>query len=124
MVADLEPFVTRRLLITDTDNGSAVVGVAHEAFLSTWAPLAQAIAANVSALRTRRVVEQAATEWDDEGRPPVRLWERGNSPPRWPTPAPTSRAVIWSPIESSSARRRGPSCGSASAGTATGGDAR
>ena len=77
VVAELEPFITRRLLITDTDNGSVVVGVAHEAFLSAWAPLAQAITANASALRARRVVEQAAAEWNKDGRPSVRLWERG-----------------------------------------------
>ena len=77
VIADLEPFVTRRLLVTDTDNGSIVVGVAHEAFLSAWSPLAQAIEENVSALRARRAVEQAATEWHEEGRPPARLWERG-----------------------------------------------
>jgi hypothetical protein len=74
---ELDVFVTRRLLTTDTENGSGVVGVAHEAFLSAWAPLAQAIEENASALRARRVVEQAATEWDTEGRSPVRLWERG-----------------------------------------------
>lgn len=77
VAAELASFITRRLLITDTDNGSVVVGVAHEAFLSAWAPLAQAITANVSALRARRVLEQAATEWDDERRPSGRLWERG-----------------------------------------------
>ena len=53
------------------------MGVAHEAFLSAWAPLAQAIEENASALRARRAVEQAATDWDTEGRPPARLWERG-----------------------------------------------
>ncbi len=77
VVAELEPFVTRRLLITDTDHSGVVVGVAHEACLSAWAPLAQAITANVSALRARRLLEQAAAEWDDEGRPSGRLWERG-----------------------------------------------
>ena len=77
MAAGLEPFVTRRLLITDTENDRVVVGVAHEAFLSAWAPLAQAIEANAAALRARRAVEQAATEWDKEARPPTRLWERG-----------------------------------------------
>jgi hypothetical protein len=77
VIRELDAFVARRLLTTDTDHGSVVVGVAHEAFLSAWAPLAQAIAANVSALRARRAVEQAATEWDSQGRPPTRLWERG-----------------------------------------------
>ncbi len=74
---ELDVFVARRLVTTDTDNGGVVVGVAHEAFLSAWAPLAQAIRQNVSALRARRAVEQAAAEWNDYGRPPVRLWERG-----------------------------------------------
>jgi hypothetical protein len=75
---ELDAFITRRLVITDTENGNVAVGVAHEAFLSVWAPLAQAIEENASALRARRAVEQAAAEWDDEGRPPTRLWERGH----------------------------------------------
>ncbi len=74
---ELDVFVERRLLTTDTNNGSVVVGVAHEAILSAWPPLAQAIEKNASALRARRAVEQAATEWNDHGRPADRLWERG-----------------------------------------------
>ncbi|MBV9139873.1 MAG: TIR domain-containing protein [Pseudonocardiales bacterium] len=77
VVRELDAFVRRRLLTTDTDQGRVVIGVAHEAFLSAWAPLAQAIEENASALRARRAVEQAATEWDDGGRPAARLWERG-----------------------------------------------
>jgi hypothetical protein len=74
---ELDAFVRRRLVTTDTDQGRVVVGVVHEAFLFAWAPLAQAIEENASALRARRAVEQAATNWDTEGRPPARLWERG-----------------------------------------------
>ncbi len=74
---ELDAFVGRRLLTTDTDNGIVVIKVTHEAFLSAWPPLAQAISTNVTALRARRAIEQAATEWDDDGHPPVRLWERG-----------------------------------------------
>jgi len=77
VIRELDVFVRRRLLTTDTDNGTVVVGVAHEAILTAWAPLAQAIQANASALRTRRAVEQAAIEWNDEDRPQTRLWERG-----------------------------------------------
>jgi WD40 repeat protein len=77
VVSELNCFVARRLLTTDTDTGKVIVGVAHEAFLSAWAPLAQAITAASSALRARRAIEQAATEWNDESRPPARLWERG-----------------------------------------------
>ncbi|MGH3821811.1 MAG: TIR domain-containing protein [Pseudonocardiaceae bacterium] len=74
---EADVFIARRLLATDTDNGSVVIGVAHEAFLSSWAPLAHAINENASALRARRIVEQAATEWNDDGHSPARLWERG-----------------------------------------------
>jgi WD40 repeat protein/energy-coupling factor transporter ATP-binding protein EcfA2 len=74
---ELDVFIGRRLLTTDTDNGSVVVGVAHEAFLSEWPPLVKAIEENASALRARRTVDLAATEWDNGGRSPTRLWERG-----------------------------------------------
>jgi hypothetical protein len=37
---ELDAFVTRRLLTTDTHNGSVVIRVAHEAFLSAWVPIA------------------------------------------------------------------------------------
>jgi WD40 repeat protein len=77
VIAELDAFVRRRLVTTDTDNSTVVIGVAHEAFLSAWAPLAEAIEKNVSALRARRAVEQAATDWDTEGRSPAGLWERG-----------------------------------------------
>ncbi len=73
---ELDVFIERRLLTTDNDNGSVVVGVAHEKILSAWPPLAQAIEKNKSALRACRAVEQAATEWNDGGRSPARLWER------------------------------------------------
>ncbi|MGH3770253.1 MAG: TIR domain-containing protein [Pseudonocardiaceae bacterium] len=74
---ELDAFIERRLLTTDKDDDSAVVvGVAHEAFLSAWPPLAQAIDKDKKALRARRAVEQAATEWKNHHRPPDRLWER------------------------------------------------
>ena len=77
VVRELDAFVRRRLLTTNTDQGRVVVGVAHEAFLSAWAPLAHAIQDNAVALRAGRAVEQAAIEWDQGHRPPARLWERG-----------------------------------------------
>ncbi|MGH3772030.1 MAG: WD40 repeat domain-containing protein, partial [Pseudonocardiaceae bacterium] len=79
VVTELDAFVTTRLLTTDTTNGNGtvVIGVTHEAFLSAWPPLAQAIAANASALRARRAVEQAATPWHEHGRPRQRLWGGG-----------------------------------------------
>ena len=51
VIRELDAFVRRRLVITDTQNGTVVLGVAHEAFLSAWTPLAQATEENVSALR-------------------------------------------------------------------------
>ncbi|MGI9001604.1 MAG: TIR domain-containing protein [Pseudonocardia sp.] len=75
--AELDAFVTRRLLTTDADNGDVVIGVAHEAFLSVWPPLAEAVAAASSALRARRNIEQATAEWLEDERSPSRLWERG-----------------------------------------------
>jgi WD40 repeat protein len=73
---ELDAFVGRRLLITDTDeSGDVLVGVAHEAFLSAWPQLADAIGATASGLRARREVERAAGEWSEAGRPRRRLWD-------------------------------------------------
>ncbi|MGH3832200.1 MAG: TIR domain-containing protein [Pseudonocardiaceae bacterium] len=77
VAADLDEFVARRLLTTDSDNGRGVIGVAHETFLSAWPPLAAAIKENASALRARRSIEHAATAWNDNGRPANRLWGGG-----------------------------------------------
>jgi WD40 repeat protein len=77
VTAQLEPFVTRRLLTTDSDNGAPTLEVAHESFLTAWPPLSQAVTANATALRARREVERAAEEWANHGRAPTRLWERG-----------------------------------------------
>nr|WP_261326261.1 TIR domain-containing protein [Modestobacter marinus] len=75
---ELQPFVDRRLLTTDTDNDRVVLGVAHEAFLSAWPPLGQAITASATALRARREIERAAEHWAEQGQPSARLWERGH----------------------------------------------
>lgn len=77
VAADLDHFVTRRLLSTDTDNGSVIIEVGHEALLSAWPPLAQAITDNATALRARRRIEPAATEWETHHRAPTRLWTGG-----------------------------------------------
>lgn len=94
VIRELDAFVRRRLLTTDTDQRRVVVGVAHEAFLFAWAPLARAIQDNATALRAYRAIEQAAAEWSHCStvprrprgkwtarlglrRPVKRLWERG-----------------------------------------------
>jgi hypothetical protein len=77
VAAELDAFVARRLVTTDLENGQVVVGVAHEAFLSAWPPLAKAITAASTALRARRQIEHAAGDWAEHGQRPERLWERG-----------------------------------------------
>ena len=77
MMLELDAFVARRLLTTDTENGNAILGVAHEAFLSTWPPLIIAITAAVSSLRARRAVEHAAAEWSEDEHRSEHLWEHG-----------------------------------------------
>jgi WD40 repeat protein len=75
----LDKFVTRRLLSTDTDLQSrkVIIGVTHEAFLSAWPPLADAITIAASALRARSAIEQAATDWVDNERMRSLLWLGG-----------------------------------------------
>jgi Novel STAND NTPase 1/TIR domain/WD domain, G-beta repeat len=72
--AELAAFVGWRLLTTGEVGGVASVGVAHEAFLAAWPPLADAVAKAGVALRARREVEHAAAEWAATGRPRRRLW--------------------------------------------------
>jgi hypothetical protein len=66
--AVLEPFITRRLLSSETEGEHTFVAVAHEALLMYWPPLKAEIDAEATALRERRVVENAANDWDDSGR--------------------------------------------------------
>jgi WD40 repeat protein len=68
MVNELEPFVDRRLLSTEAEGERTVVGVAHEAFLVNWPPLKDEIDVQVTALRGRRIVENAANDWVASGR--------------------------------------------------------
>lgn len=75
VLADLEPFTVRRLLTTDMESGNVIIGVTHEAFLTSWPPLTAAINAHTAALRSRRTVELAAAEWGGAGCPPNQLWE-------------------------------------------------
>ena len=77
VLTELQPFVDRRLLTTDTEHDHVVLGVVHEAFLSAWSPLENAITASATALRARREIEQAAEQWVEHGHPPAQLWEPG-----------------------------------------------
>jgi hypothetical protein len=64
----LEPFIARRLLSTEAEGDRTFVAVAHEALLMYWPSLKAEIDAKVTALRERRVVENAAKDWNDGGR--------------------------------------------------------
>jgi TIR domain/AAA ATPase domain/WD domain, G-beta repeat len=73
---ELDAFVDHRLLKADAEDGRALLEVSHEAVLSGWAPLAQAIRDAAAALRARQTVEQAAADWTQAGRRDAYLWER------------------------------------------------
>ena len=67
--AQLDSFVVRRLLSTEKAEGERTfVAVAHEAFLVNWPPLKDEIDADVTALRARRIVENAGNDWAAGGR--------------------------------------------------------
>ncbi len=74
----LQVFVDRRLLLSDTDDdGNVWLTVAHEALLTGWRPLDTATTdVTIIALRTARIVEQAAADWNDAGRPENHLWDQ------------------------------------------------
>jgi energy-coupling factor transporter ATP-binding protein EcfA2 len=72
----LQIFVERRLLLSDTDDGGQVwLAVAYEALLTGWRPLDSATADITVALRTARIAEQAAAEWNRAYRPEHYLWD-------------------------------------------------
>lgn len=60
----LKPFLERRLLSTEVADKTTSITVSHDAFLVNWPPLHKEIDAKVIALRTRRVVETAARDWE------------------------------------------------------------
>ena len=83
VMADLEPFVTRRLVTSDaaveqqSDSHETVLEVAHEAFFAEWWPLADSIAKSSTALRARTEIERAADRWVESEHSTNLLWERG-----------------------------------------------
>ena len=73
---ELDAFVDHRLLTVDADESTVWVEVSHDAVLSSWAPLAQAIRDAAAGLRARQTVEQAAADWTQAGHSDAYLWER------------------------------------------------
>ena len=68
MPAPFEPFLQRRLLSAEAVGDSTQITVSHEAFLVNWPPLKLQIEQHVDALRARRIVENAANDWEAGGR--------------------------------------------------------
>ncbi len=77
VLAELDAFVERRILVTGEDGDEPTIGVAHEAVLTAWPPLAHAIRDERRALRARAGLDEAARQWADDSKSPQRLWERG-----------------------------------------------
>ena len=77
--AELEPFVTRRLLITDQDGGDVVVEVAHEAILCVGAVCPRRGGQHRCAAG-QRAVEEAAAEWVERVGRPTGCGSVGSSP--------------------------------------------
>ncbi|GGM71110.1 TIR domain-containing protein [Dactylosporangium sucinum] len=72
----LDVFADLRLLSTGDVDGQVTIGVTHEAFLTAWPPLANAIAAAGAALRARTEIERAAADWENDEHRSKHLWER------------------------------------------------
>lgn len=65
----VEAFVAHRLFVTDKlENGTAVVGVAHEALLRRWPRVADWVTENAEMLRSRARIAAAAALWVEQGR--------------------------------------------------------
>jgi WD40 repeat protein len=73
--ADLDAFAERRLLTKSVDdNGRTCVTVIHEAFLTGWPPLAQAIEGEEALLASRQKILRAAADWTGSFRDRSLLW--------------------------------------------------
>jgi hypothetical protein len=68
---------SRYMLTSHIDDGHVMIAIAHEALLSSWPPMADAIAVASRALWVRRQLERAAIDWTQNGRTPQWLWDRG-----------------------------------------------
>lgn len=76
----VEAFVTHRLFVTDKlENGTAVVGVAHEALLRRWPRVANWVSENQEMLRMRARLAAAAALWVEQGREQTFLLPAGKA---------------------------------------------
>jgi hypothetical protein len=76
----VESFVSHRLFVTDKlENGTAVVGVAHEALLRRWPRVANWVTENAEMLRMRARLAAAAALWAEQGRAQTFLLPAGKA---------------------------------------------
>ncbi len=71
----VDVFVEHRLLTTETDSAEQWIGVAHEALLTAWPPLREAIDDHATGLSAVRSIEQAAAEWRHAEQTDDYLWD-------------------------------------------------
>ncbi|WP_035609767.1 hypothetical protein [Haloferula sp. BvORR071] len=64
----IDAFVDSKLLVTGEENGSAVVGLAHEALITHWPVLKQWIEDHRDLLLARRRLEDATRQWTTGGK--------------------------------------------------------
>ncbi|MGN6151136.1 MAG: nSTAND1 domain-containing NTPase [Lysobacteraceae bacterium] len=73
----VQAFVEARLFATESRNGHAHYGVAHEALLRQWRRASEWVKENLRLLQTINRVENAARRWQDEGRGDDQLLNTG-----------------------------------------------
>ena len=74
----IDAFVQARLFVTDrSDDGRAVVSVAHEALLHHWPRLREWIEKNIDLLFQRTTLTEMAGRWKEAGEDPDLLLEKG-----------------------------------------------
>jgi len=72
-----ESLIAARFLTTDREDDIAVAGLAHEALLRRWDPLADWVTANREHLRLRARVEQSRQRWEQQRGDPSLLLPPG-----------------------------------------------
>ena len=77
----IDAFVQARLFVTDrSDDGRAVVSVAHEALLHHWPRLREWIEKNIDLLFQRTTLTEIAGRWKEAGEDPELLLGKRQAP--------------------------------------------
>jgi formylglycine-generating enzyme required for sulfatase activity len=70
----LDRFVSRRLLVSGSEDGEPTLNVAHEALFRVWDTLRDWLLGARRALMLRAQIEDAAAEWNEQRRSESRAW--------------------------------------------------